>query len=65
VWARLIMRNGRSTVLERRQGVGAGGYSGLEVVNHWAELYKAALLSTILALVQIPAATRISFRLSA
>ena len=64
------MPNGRSIVLERQQGADAGGYSGLEdeVDNHWAELFKAALLSTILGvgasldLAQIPAATRILFR---
>ena len=50
VWTRLIMPNGRSITLERQQGADAGGYSGLEdeVDNHWAELFKAALLSTIL-----------------
>ena len=50
VWTRLIMPNGRSIVLERQQGADAGGYSGLEdeVDNHWAELFQAALLSTIL-----------------
>jgi type IV secretion system protein TrbI len=50
VWTRLIMPNGRSIVLERQQGADAGGYSGLEdeVDNHWVELSKAALLSTIL-----------------
>src|SRR6476660_6577367 len=50
VWTRLIMPNGRSIVLERQQGADAGGYSGLEdeIDNHWAELLKAALLSTIL-----------------
>jgi type IV secretion system protein VirB10 len=50
VWTRLIMPNGRSIVLERQQGADAGGYSGLEdkVDNHWAELFKAAFLSTIL-----------------
>src|SRR5262249_13758430 len=50
VWTRLIMPNGRSIVLERQQGADAGGYSGLEdgVDNHWAELFKAALLSTTL-----------------
>ena len=50
VWTRLIMPNGRSIVLERQQGADAGGYSGLEdeVDNHWGELIKAALLSTIL-----------------
>jgi type IV secretory pathway VirB10-like protein len=50
VWTRLVMPNGRSIVLERQQGADAGGYSGLEddVDHHWAELFKAALLSTIL-----------------
>ena len=50
VWTRLIMPNGRSIVLERQQGADGGGYSGLEdeVDNHWAELFKAALLSTTL-----------------
>jgi type IV secretion system protein VirB10 len=50
VWTRLIMPNGRSIVLERQQGADAGGYSGLEdeIDNHWAELFKAAMLSTIL-----------------
>jgi type IV secretion system protein TrbI len=50
VWTRLIMPNGRSIVLERQQGADSGGYSGLEdeVDNHWTELFKAALLSTIL-----------------
>src|SRR6202023_2433588 len=50
VWTRLIMPNGRSIVLERQPGADAAGYSGVEdeVDNHWAELFKAALLSTIL-----------------
>jgi type IV secretion system protein TrbI len=50
VWTRLIMPNGRSIVLERQQGADAAGYSGLEdeVDNHWGELFKAALLSTVL-----------------
>jgi type IV secretory pathway VirB10-like protein len=50
VWTRLIMPNGRSIVLERQQGADVGGYSGLEdeVDNHWIELFKAALLSTVL-----------------
>ena len=51
VWTRLIMPNGRSLVLERQQGADAGGYAGLEdeVDNHWSELFKAALLSTVLS----------------
>jgi type IV secretion system protein TrbI len=50
VWTRLILPNGRSIVLERLQGADAGGYSGLEdeVDHHWAELFKAATLSTVL-----------------
>ncbi|UFW90517.1 TrbI/VirB10 family protein [Bradyrhizobium barranii] len=51
VWTRLIMPNGRSIVLERQQGADTAGYSGLqdEVDNHWGELFKAAALSTLLA----------------
>jgi ParB/RepB/Spo0J family partition protein len=51
VWTRLIIPNGRSIVLERQQGADVGGYSGLEdeVDNHWGELAKAALLSTVLS----------------
>jgi hypothetical protein len=50
VWTRLIMPNGRSIVLERLQGTDAGGYAGLEdeVDQHWGDLSKAALLSTLL-----------------
>lgn len=50
VWTRLIMPNGRSIVLERLQGADSGGYAGLEdeVDQHWGELSKAALLSTLL-----------------
>lgn len=50
VWTRLIMPNGRSIVLERLQGADSGGYAGLEdeVDQHWGELSKAALLSTVL-----------------
>ncbi|WP_078864177.1 TrbI/VirB10 family protein [Streptomyces sp. AcH 505] len=51
VWTRLIMPNGRSIVLERQLGADAAGYAGLEdqVDNHWGELFKAAALSTFLA----------------
>lgn len=50
VWTRLIMPNGRSIVLERQPGADAAGYAGLqdEVDHHWGELFKAALLSTLL-----------------
>ena len=49
-WTRLIMPNGRSVVLERLPGVDPGGYAGLEdeVDQHWGELSRAALLSTLL-----------------
>ena len=51
VWTRLIMPNGGSIVLERQPGTDPQGYSGLEdgVDNHWGQLFKAALLSTLLS----------------
>jgi type IV secretion system protein VirB10 len=51
VWTRLLMPNGKSIVLERQPGADTSGYSGLEdeVDNHWAALFKAALLSTLLS----------------
>jgi type IV secretion system protein VirB10 len=51
VWNRLIMQNGRSIVLERQPGADAAGYAGLEdeVDNHWGNLFKAAVLSTLLS----------------
>ena len=51
VWTRLIMPNGSSIVLERQPGADTSGYSGLEdeVDNHWAAIFKAALLSTLLS----------------
>jgi type IV secretory pathway VirB10-like protein len=51
VWTRLIMPNGRSIILERQPGADTGGYAGLqdEVDRHWGELFKAALLSTLLS----------------
>lgn len=51
VWTRLIMPNGRSIVLERQPGADPQGYSGLEdgVDNHWGQLFRAALLSTLLS----------------
>jgi len=50
VWNRLIMPNGRSTVLERQPGADTAGYAGLEdeVDNHWGSLFGAAMLSTLL-----------------
>jgi type IV secretion system protein VirB10 len=51
VWNRLIMPDGRSIVLERQPGANAEGYAGLEdgVDFHWGEMFKAAALSTLLA----------------
>lgn len=51
VWTRLILPNGNSIVLERQPGADATGQAGLEdgVDHHWGSLFKAALLSTILA----------------
>ena len=50
-WTRLIFPNGRSIVLERQPGADPEGYGGLQdqVDNHWGQLFKAALLSTILS----------------
>ena len=51
LWTRLILPNGYSIVLERQPGTDATGQAGLEdgVDHHWGALFKAALLSTILA----------------
>lgn len=51
VWNRLIFPNGRSIVLQRQPGADSEGYAGLEdgVDYHWGELFKAAVLSTILS----------------
>nr|WP_295462514.1 TrbI/VirB10 family protein [Mesorhizobium sp.] len=50
VWNRIIMPNGTSIVLERLQGADTQGYSGLEdeVDYHWGQLFRAAVLSTLL-----------------
>jgi type IV secretion system protein TrbI len=52
VWTRLLLPNGYSVVLERQPGADATGQAGLEdgVDHHWGSLFKAALLSTILAI---------------
>jgi type IV secretion system protein VirB10 len=51
VWTRLIFPNGRSIVLERQPGADPEGYAGLQdrVDNHWGQLFKAAILSTLLS----------------
>ncbi|MBB6467961.1 type IV secretion system protein VirB10 [Aminobacter lissarensis] len=50
VWNRLIMPDGSSIVLERQQGADSEGFSGLEdeVDHHWGQLFRAAVLSTLL-----------------
>lgn len=50
-WTRLLFPDGRSITLERQPGADAEGYSGLQdqVNNHWGQLFKAALLSTLLS----------------
>jgi type IV secretory pathway VirB10-like protein len=52
VWDRLIMPDGTSIVLERQQGADAQGFSGLEdeVDHHWGQLFRAAVLSTLLGI---------------
>ncbi len=51
VWTRLLMPNGQAIVLERQPGTDSQGFSGVEdsVDYHWGELFKAALLSTLLS----------------
>jgi type IV secretion system protein VirB10 len=50
VWNRIVMPDGTSIVLERLQGTDAQGFSGLEdeVDHHWGQLFRAAVLSTLL-----------------
>ena len=51
VWTRLIMPNGRSIVLERQPGADPQGFAGLadQIDNHWGQLFRAAMLSTLLS----------------
>ncbi|MBS1063002.1 MULTISPECIES: TrbI/VirB10 family protein [Acetobacteraceae] len=51
IWARLIFPNGDSLVLEKLPGGDAIGQSGLsdEVNNHWGQLFKAAIVTTLLS----------------
>ncbi len=50
VWNRIMLPDGKSIVLERQQGADAQGFSGLEdeVDYHWGQLFRAAVLSTLL-----------------
>ncbi|WP_143829260.1 TrbI/VirB10 family protein, partial [Gluconobacter thailandicus] len=51
IWTRLIFPNDESLVLEKLPGGDAIGQSGLsdEVNNHWGQLFKAALVTTLLS----------------
>ncbi|AQS89053.1 conjugal transfer protein TrbI [Neoasaia chiangmaiensis NBRC 101099] len=51
IWTRLIYPNGESLVLEKLPGGNAIGQSGLsdEVNNHWGQLFRAALVTTLLS----------------
>lgn len=52
VWTRLILPDGRSIVLDRQPVADAQGFAGLEdqVNNHWGQIFRAALISTILGI---------------
>lgn len=51
IWTRLIFPNGDSLVLEKLPGSDAIGQSGLsdEVNNHWGQLFKASIVTTLLS----------------
>jgi type IV secretory pathway VirB10-like protein len=51
IWTRLIFPDGESLVLEKLPGGDAIGQSGLsdEINNHWGQLFKAALVTTLLS----------------
>lgn len=51
IWTRLIFPDGESLVLEKLPGADAIGQSGLsdQVNNHWGQLFKAALVTTLLS----------------
>ena len=51
VWNRIVFPDGRSLTLERLPGADPAGFAGLQdrVDSHWGQLFKAALLSTILS----------------
>jgi len=51
IWTRLIFPDGESLVLEKLPGADAIGQSGLsdQVDNHWGQLFRAALVTTLLS----------------
>jgi type IV secretion system protein VirB10 len=52
VWTRLILPDGRSITLDREPGADAAGQAGVEdrLDNHWGQLFRAALISTLLSI---------------
>lgn len=52
VWTRLIFPDGRSIDLDKFRATDAGGQSGLadKVNNHWGNMFRAGLLSTLLGI---------------
>ncbi|GBQ20203.1 conjugal transfer protein TrbI [Gluconacetobacter sacchari DSM 12717] len=51
IWTRLIFPDGKSIVLENLPGADAIGHAGLsdQIDRHWGELFKAALVTTMLS----------------
>lgn len=51
VWTRLMRGAGESIVLENEPAADAAGFAGLQdqTDNHWGEVFKAALVSTLLS----------------
>jgi type IV secretion system protein VirB10 len=52
IWTRLILPDGRSVLLDRQPGADVQGAAGLadRVNNHWGQVFKAALISTLLSI---------------
>jgi type IV secretion system protein TrbI len=67
IWNRLIMPNGKSIVLERQPGADSEGYAGLEdeVDNHWGMLFEAAILSTLLSVLEVRKTSAMAHNLGA
>lgn len=51
IWTRLILPGGESIVLEKLPGADGAGNAGIhdKVDNHWGQLFKAALVTTLLS----------------
>jgi type IV secretion system protein VirB10 len=52
VWSRLILPDGRSMLLDRQPGADVVGAAGLSdrVNNHWGQIFKAGLVTTLLSI---------------